>query len=301
MHVHTNPLTWQHVLDAAKKAAERNAHRNITTVYGIPTGGWAAAILVAKHLNAKIELDLTPTIDPHDLLIIDDLVDSGETLSQYENLGHIDTLYRKPTSPKHLAPDATTIDGWAQFPWDTNTTAEHNVTRLLEAIGEDPKRDGLIDTPKRVVKALREMTEGYDQNPAEILKTTFAIDNFDEMVILKNIPFTSLCEHHLLPFHGTATIGYLPKKGGRAVGLSKLARLTKTFAKRLQIQERLTKEIAEALYQHVEAAGVGVVLTAHHTCMSCRGIQTTGEMVTSTLLGTFRTDHQARSEFLTFR
>ena len=179
-----------------------------------------------------------------------------------------------------------------QFP---AAEAEEAVTTLLRFIGEEPERDGLRDTPARVVKAWRGMTAGYAEDPAEILSRTFA-ETSDEMVILRGISFYSTCEHHLLPFYGEAVVGYLP---GKVVGISKLARLVECFAKRLQVQERMTRQIAEAVEKHLDARGVGVVLRAHHLCMGCRGVrQEETEMVTSSMLGTLRTDATSRAEFL---
>ncbi len=179
-----------------------------------------------------------------------------------------------------------------QFP---AAEAEEAVTTLLRFIGDDPERDGLRDTPARVVRAWREMTAGYAEDPAEILSRTFE-ESSDEMVILRGISFYSTCEHHLLPFYGDAVVGYLP---GKVVGISKLARLVECFAKRLQVQERMTRQIAEAVERHLQARGVGVVLRAHHLCMGCRGVrQEETEMVTSSMLGTLRTDATSRAEFL---
>ena len=173
--------------------------------------------------------------------------------------------------------------------------AERAVETLLRWVGEDPRRDGLADTPARVAKAFREMTSGYLEDPAEILSRTFE-ETSDEMVILRGITFQSMCEHHLLPFLGTATVGYLP---GKVVGISKLARLVNCFARRLQIQERLTRQIADAVEKHLEARGVAVVIRAQHLCMACRGVrQMESEMVTSAMLGTLRTDATSRAEFL---
>lgn len=176
-----------------------------------------------------------------------------------------------------------------------DVTARNAVTTLLRYVGEDPGRDGLADTPARVVRAWREMTAGYAEDPAEILSRTFE-ESSDELVILSGISFYSTCEHHLLPFYGTASVGYLP---GKVVGISKLARLVQCFARRLQIQERLTKQIASSVAQHLDARGVGVVIRAHHLCMGCRGARQPGtEMVTSSMLGTLREDAVSRSELL---
>jgi GTP cyclohydrolase I len=173
--------------------------------------------------------------------------------------------------------------------------AERSVSVLLRAIGENPQRDGLRDTPARVVRALREMTSGYDDDPEEILSKTFA-EHSDELIILRNIEFYSICEHHLLPFYGTASVGYLP---GDVVGISKLARLVHCFARRLQIQERLTRQIADAIALHLHARGTAVIIKAHHLCMGCRGVrQPSTELITSAMLGTMRQDPVTRSEFL---
>jgi GTP cyclohydrolase I len=174
--------------------------------------------------------------------------------------------------------------------------AEDAVRTLLGLVGEDIGREGLLDTPKRVAKALLEMTSGYKLDPAAILATQFA-ERSDEFVLLKDIQFTSLCEHHMLPFVGTAAVGYLPSD--KVVGLSKLARLVQCFAKRLQVQERMTTQIAESGMTHCAARGVGVVIHAHHACMSCRGVGQSGAtMVTSSMLGMLRDNASARAEFL---
>lgn len=183
----------------------------------------------------------------------------------------------------------------ASRPSVTSRDAENAVRTLLRYIGEDPDREGLLDTPGRVVRSWQEMTGGVLADPSRILATQFN-EQADEMVVLRDINFVSLCEHHVLPFSGTVDVAYLP--GPRVVGLSKLARLVDCYARRLQIQERLTKQVAETLYDQTGAKGVGVIVKASHSCMTCRGVRkSSGEMVTSCLLGCFR-DPGARSEFL---
>ncbi len=168
---------------------------------------------------------------------------------------------------------------------------------LLFRLGEDPQRDGLRETPARVARAWRELTEGYAQDPQVILDATFDVGPYDQMVVVRDIEFWSLCEHHLLPFHGMACVGYLPSK--RVVGLSKIGRLVQCFARRLQVQERMTQQVAEAMHSTLEPLGVGVIVRATHTCMAMRGVRLGGEMVTSALLGRFREDAILRAEFLT--
>jgi GTP cyclohydrolase I len=169
------------------------------------------------------------------------------------------------------------------------------VVQLLRHIGEDPTRDGLVDTPARVVRALTEMTRGYYDDPAEILARTFDI-TCDEMVVVRRVPFASLCEHHLLRFAGHATVAYIP--GDRVVGLSKLARLVDCFAHRLQVQERMTGQIADAIVEHLDPVGAGVIVTAAHSCMADRGVGKAADMVTSALRGAMRNEPSARAELL---
>jgi GTP cyclohydrolase I len=171
------------------------------------------------------------------------------------------------------------------------------IESLLGELGEDPARQGLKATPARVSRALRELTDGYDLRVADVIAGAVFDQDYDEMVLVKDIPFYSLCEHHMLPFFGICHVGYLPK--GKVVGLSKIPRVVGVFAHRLQLQERMTKEIAEALNEALEPRGVGVVVEARHLCMEMRGVQKTGgQLITSCMLGTFRRDARTRSEFL---
>ena len=172
-----------------------------------------------------------------------------------------------------------------------------NVRQILKGLGENPEREGLQRTPERVEKALKFLTGGYTENIAKIVNgALFAVD-YDEMVIVKDIEFFSLCEHHMLPFHGKAHVAYIPN--GKIVGLSKLARVVDVFAQRLQVQERLTEQIAEALSEVLEPAGVGVVIEAYHLCMMMRGVQKqNSKTITSALRGVFRDDPKTRDEFL---
>lgn len=176
--------------------------------------------------------------------------------------------------------------------------AEHIIRQLLEHIGEDPDREGLKETPKRVLKAWKEWASGYAQNPADVLKTfEDGADGVNELVIVHNIPIVSKCEHHLADITGHAHIGYIPR--GRIVGLSKLARLAEVFARRLQVQERMTNQIADALVEHLQPAGVGVLIRAHHGCMSTRGVKIHGSTTTtSAMRGALLKEASARAEFL---
>ena len=173
---------------------------------------------------------------------------------------------------------------------------ERAVREMLLAIGEDPQREGLCRTPERVARMYTELFEGMHDDPSRHVQQVFT-ENYDEIVLLKDIPFYSICEHHLLPFMGQAHVGYLPR--GRVVGVSKLARIVVGFARRPQVQERLTTQIAEFLMEQIDARGVAVVMEATHTCMTIRGVKKPGStMVTSAMLGVFRSDARSRNEVM---
>jgi len=174
------------------------------------------------------------------------------------------------------------------------------VTELLLAIGEDPERDGLVATPKRVASMYEELFSGLHDDPARHLEVTFSAEH-DEMVMVRDIPFASLCEHHLVPFLGRAHVAYIPNEDGRITGLSKLARLVDGYARRLQVQERMTTEIADAIDSALSPRGVLVVIEAEHLCMSMRGVKKPGTLtVTSAVRGLFRTDVATRAEAMQF-
>lgn len=171
------------------------------------------------------------------------------------------------------------------------------IRQLLAELGEDPSREGLLDTPKRVEKALRFLTSGYTADVDSVLNNALFTVNYSEMVIVKDIDFYSLCEHHLLPFFGKCHIAYLPN--GRVIGLSKVPRLVEVFARRLQIQERMTSQIAETIREKINPLGVAVVIEATHLCMAMRGVEKqNSSAITSSMLGGFRNDARTRSEFL---
>ena len=191
--------------------------------------------------------------------------------------------------------DPVTLDGEGSIGEFDEKRAENAVRELLIAVGEDPDREGLRETPTRVARAYRELLAGLTQEPEDVLTTTFDLGH-DEMVLVKDIEIVSLCEHHLLPFHGVAHVGYIPAETGKITGLSKLARLVEVFARRLQVQERLTTQIADSLVRILEARGVIVVIEAEHMCMSVRGIRKPGaKTTTSAVRGQLR-DATTRAE-----
>jgi len=177
---------------------------------------------------------------------------------------------------------------------------ERLVAELLEAIGEDPTRDGLVATPRRMAAMFEELFAGAAVDPAEYLTVTFAAEH-DEMVMVRDIPFTSLCEHHMVPFIGKAHVAYIPGDDGRITGLSKLARLVDAYARRLQVQERMTSQIADTMERALEPRGVLVVVEAEHLCMAMRGVRKPGTLtVTSAVRGLFREDPRTRAEAMAF-
>lgn len=283
-------VTWIEANHQAHLLAARWQDTNLTGVYGIPAGGVPVAMIVSRLLDL-------PILEQPEAgcLVVDDLVDTGATFAKYPQ--RKDALYRKPWSPIDIAPDATLVEEWIAFPWEkTDGAPEDGITRLLQYIGEDPTREGLRDTPKRVIKAFKEMTGGYRLKPEDILATQFN-EAYDQMIVLHSIEFVSLCEHHLQPFRGEAAVGYIPQ--GKIVGLSKLARLVDLYARRLQVQERMTEQIKQAIVDHLDPLGAAVYIEAHHSCMGNRGIKKhEGRMVTQALHGAMRDDEAARNEFM---
>jgi GTP cyclohydrolase I len=209
---------------------------------------------------------------------LDDVVKNG-TNGHGNGNGH--------SAPAGMLPAATLQDA----------SVQEIYAELLKRLGEDPTRDGLLQTPKRMEKSMAFLTQGYEQSVADVLHGALFEVDYDEMVMVRDIEFYSMCEHHLLPFFGKAHIAYVPN--GKVVGLSKLPRIVDVFARRLQVQERLTQQIAEAIEEAIAPQGVGVVIEAQHLCMMMRGVQKQSSLtVTSSLRGVFKTQQQTRSEFL---
>lgn len=266
-------------------------------IFAVPRGGVPAAYLVISCLLAAddgihpILVDDWMRAD----VIIDDIIDSGATKAKFPGKPFF-ALVDKQQQDKDL--------GWVVFPWevtlngDDDEGVEDNIRRLLQWVGEDPNREGLLETPKRVAKAWKHWCQGYHQDPAEVLKTfEDGAEKTDEMVIVRNIELYSHCEHHMAPFFGVAHIAYIPDK--RIVGLSKLARVADIFAQRLQVQERLTNQIADCINDTLEPLGVGVVIEAKHFCMCSRGVNKQGSTtITSALRGAIKDKPAARAEFL---
>lgn len=257
--------------------------------YPVPRGG----VPVALALVGTMPLMLVDDPQKADF-IVDDLIDSGATELR---------LADETPIPFFALIDKrkwTHGDDWVVWPWEETAEKgiEDHITRLLQYIGDDPTRGGLEETPARVAKAWKFWGSGYDADVGALLKTfEDGAEGCDEMVVVKDIPFYTHCEHHLAPFFGTATIAYLPNK--KIVGLSKLNRVLNVFARRLQVQERLTSQVAEALMEHLQPLGCGVVVKARHLCMESRGVCQQGHhTVTSALRGVFKDEPAVRAEFL---
>lgn len=271
------PLTWGQIYDRIDDLPPG-------VIYGIPRGGAIAAGITRRAIQDPNRADF----------ILDDIIDSGKTALAWKS--------RFPDKPfiglfdKQREPN---LKGkWIVFPWEESAEkdGESLIIRLLEMIGEDPNREGLRDTPARVIRSWEKIYGGYRQNPQAIIRA-FSEGACDEMIISKGIEFYSICEHHLLPFFGQIAIGYVPD--GRILGISKLARIAEIFSRRLQIQERMTAQIADSIEEGLHPKGVMVIVKAKHLCMMSRGVEKqNSEMVTSAIRGIFRDKIEARQEFL---
>ncbi|CAK0779703.1 GTP cyclohydrolase IA [Gammaproteobacteria bacterium] len=270
-------LTWKTTLKLVKNL--RDSLPEGCFVYGIPRGGAIVAGLLHPHCHV---VDNAQDAN----YLIDDILDSHQTRLKWQSMYHniqFFGLIDKKNDPQWG-------NKWIEFPWETNEptpSGEDIVTRMIEYLGENPNREGLKDTPKRVVKSWSEFYGGYHLFAEDILSAKFDQGTYSEFVILKDIEFQSHCEHHLCEFSGRAHFGYLPDE--RVVGISKIARLVDMYARRLQIQERMSDQIVQSFQEIVQPKGCGVVIEATHSCMTCRGIKSPNvKMVTSALRGSFR-------------
>jgi len=292
-------LTWEDVELSAQGIAEEIINSCFYSkfplkMYGIPRGGIYAVQSILPYIG-NVYLVEKPDAD---CIFIDDVIDTGKTRDRFIY------KYDKPNLPFYALIDKTGKDNpyketWVSFPWERMTNEVgpiDNVRRLIEYIGEDLNREGLKETPERVIKSYEKLFGGYKQKPADVIKV-FEDDSCDEMVVVKNIQFYSTCEHHMLPFFGKAHIAYIPD--GRVIGVSKLIRILEIYTRRLTIQERIVQQVTEVLQDMLKPRGVACVLEAQHFCMTSRGVEKQGSiMVTSSLTGSFKESIETRSEFL---
>lgn len=273
-----------------------SAGKTYKGIHGIPQGGTAVALELSHLLHLPvIQENQLNNWQANAILVVDDLVDSGATMSRYK--GH-DTacLHVKKHTPldKHPTFFVSTMDAWITYWWEASEerSIEDNITRILQYIGEDPTRPGIIETPARVVRSWSELFAGYKQNPAEIFKV-FDEQGYNELVWLKDIEFFSTCEHHMLPFYGRAHVAYIAN-GDRVIGASKMARLVDIFARRLATQERIARQVTETLMKNLQPVGAACIIEGIHLCMRCRGIgKQNSVMGTSCLRGRFLEDSDA--------
>lgn len=256
-------------------------------VFPVPRGGIPVAYLLKSILPI---INIVQQQDHADI-IVDDLIDSGATRARFHDKPFY-ALYDKQKDP-HL--------GWLVFPWEgsSSSSIEDNVVRILQYIGEDPVREGLLETPSRVVRSWQELFAGYQMNPQDVFKT-FAV-KYDELVLMQDIEMWSMCEHHMLPFFGRAHVAYIAD--GKVIGASKLARLVEVFARRLQIQEQIGMQVVDALMTHLQPKGAACIIEARHLCMAARGVgKQHSIMKTSAMRGIFLEDSPvgiaARSELM---
>jgi GTP cyclohydrolase I len=282
-------ITWEDVYNLTFDLFIKINREKYKNVFPVMKNGLVIAERLSHLLNTPISYVLTKGS-----LVVDDLIDSGKTLDQYPNNDKA-VLFVKNNNESKVDYYVEKKNDWIVFPWEKEDDIQDNIVRILEYIGEDPNREGLMETPKRVVKSWKELFAGYNQDPKKLIKV-FEDGSCDEMVILKDIEFYSLCEHHMLPFFGKINVAYVPN--GKVIGVSKIARLVDIYARRLQIQERLTQQIAEFLYKELNAKGVMVTCEAIHFCMVSRGIKKqNSKMITSAIKGVFE-ENEVRQEFL---
>jgi GTP cyclohydrolase I len=283
------------VIHLANAIKQHPQFEKYTCIHGVPKGGIPLAVALSRELGLRLSSHKSSY--PFEVLVVDDVVDSGTTRQKFHQHDFACLHWKKvAVAPPTFAVHAN-VDKWIQYWWEgEEKPAEDAVIRLLEIIGENPKRQGLLETPKRVLASYEKIFGGYMVDPADLVKT-FDKESYDQMVLLKNIEVYSMCEHHMLPFIGKAHVAYIPRH--KVIGISKLARIVEAYSRRLQIQERLTDQITECLIENLQPFGAACVIEAEHLCMRMRGVEKQNSvMVTSSLKGVFLEKPAAREEFM---
>lgn len=282
----------------------QNNNQTYTSIHGVPQGGVPLAIELSNRLH--IPIIAADGIEEH-TLIVDDIVDSGRTRVRYIKNDFVCLHWKTKQNPDFptpnyaadiISPDDVRWDEWIVYWWEgkENKSIDDSVIRMLEYIGEDPTREGLKDTPDRVIKSWKHLFSGYKQLEEDI-PTTFDSKGHSQIVLLKNIELYSMCEHHIMPFIGKAHVAYIPNQ--KIMGISKLARIVEMYARRLQIQERIGEQVTEFLMKHLNAEGAACMIEAQHLCMQMRGVEKQNSvMVTSSLKGVFMDKPAARKELM---
>lgn len=299
-------VDWMEARYVVEKMCEKistNSTHRYTSIHAVPIGGVYPATIFQERTGlpmvGKDEVKAVNTI------VFDDVIGTGKTRRMFATCDFA-CMYDKSNFSWEEKAYPLTVSGrevytgeWLTFPWeslDEEKGPDDAVRRLIEYTGDDPNREGLEETPARVISAINELCQGYSENPEGLMKT-FPSDGYRQMVVIKDIEFFSLCEHHLMPFFGKAHIAYIPKN--RVVGASKLARLLNIFCRRLQIQERVGEQITDNLMSHLAPEGAACMIEAQHSCMQARGVsKQNSQMVTTSLKGSFLEDQKVREEFL---
>lgn len=289
------------IAEIARQIKEKK--RCYKSIYPIPRGGYFTAIELSRLLNTPIECDKA-NID-HTTLVVDDICDSGKTIKEFDGYDTAVAFVKERSLNKVcFSGGIVSENDWLVFPDEHETTVEENITRILEYIGEDPTREGLVGTPDRIIRMWGEIFRGYDKGQKPKI-TTF--DNgkdgitYDNMVVDEG-DFYSMCEHHMMPFFGKYWFAYIPNPKGRILGISKIGRVVDYCAARMQIQERLVHDIvdmlAKALGDGNPPLGMALVMRGEHLCKTMRGVKKKGKMMSSYLVGAFKEDAQVRNEFM---
>jgi len=277
-------ISWEEVFERSSVYDKKGVN-----IYGIPKGG----MIIAGFLKYA-EKTYNPTKAD---LFLDDLIDSGATRNKYRD------MYPNIPFVALFDKQMENITDWLVFPWESDhpaikeDTVQQNIVRILQYLGEDPNREGLKDTPNRIIRSWDEIFSGYKQNIEKLMTVFTETDGYDQMIVCKNIEIYSTCEHHMLPFSGKAHIAYIPNK--KVIGISKLARLVDMFARRLQIQERIGQQVTDTLMKHLQPKGAACIIECTHLCMRCRGVNKQHSvMITSSMKGSFKENLNTREEFL---
>jgi GTP cyclohydrolase I len=282
------------ILVLAQKIAEeiKSGNKKYSSIYGIPRGGYYVAIELSNLLSIPVvnkPVEMT--------LIVDDICDSGATLAAYKDHDKA-TVYVREASKGMVTYYGMVKDSWLLFPDEKETGIEDHIRRILSYIGENPNREGLIETPDRIARMYNEIFRGYDASQKPKI-TTFKNDMESTDIVFDSGDYYSMCEHHMMPFFGKYYFAYIPKKDGRILGISKVARVVGYCAARLQLQERLARDIIQMLTDALDGQveGMAIVMRGAHLCKTMRGVKNNGKMTVSHLSGVFKEDPNARNEF----
>ncbi len=293
------PYTIAEFWSDIDQLAEKIPAGKYSFIYGIPRGGVPVAMALSQKLRVPM-IGGNGDFGQDGILYVDDIVDTGRTAARFH--GDVAAIHQSNRFPKEKAPTYYVKEStdWIRYWWECDPPIEESIVRILEYIGENPKRAGLKETPSRVIRSYGEIFSGYKIDPASVFKT-YDAETYDQIVLLRDIELYSTCEHHLLPFFGKAHIAYIPRK--RLIGLSKLARLLEIHSRRLQVQERIGEQVTQMLMKHLDPVGAACIIEARHLCVCARGVnKENSTMVTASLKGVFFADSKkgraSRSELM---